>query len=89
MNKYSSLPTPARYLSVDSALEGIDSRPFTVLNSFKDSREAIDEIWKSVTLEGSQLTTTAEVTNSHSSQQASVSSSLAVNASDADDVSVM
>ena len=93
MHKYSSLPTKAKYLSADRAMEGIDGgRGFTVLNSFKDSREAIDEIWKSVTLEEpSQLENTPEVASDspeashHSSQLAvSMSSSLAVNASDAD-----
>lgn len=93
MHKYASLPTKAKHLSVDRAMEGVDGgHGFTVLNSFKDSREAIDEIWKSVTLErSSQLENTPEVasdspgTSHHSSQLAvSMSSSLAVNASDAD-----
>ena len=93
MHKYASLPTKAKYLSADRAMEGTNgSHGFTVLNSFKDSREAIDEIWKSVTLEGpSQLEKTPEVASDspgsshHSSQVAvSMSSSLAVNASDAD-----
>ena len=92
MHKYASLPTKAKHLSADRAMEGVDgSRGFTVLNSFKDSREAIDEIWKSVTERTSQLENTPEVasdspgTSHHSSQLAvSMSSSLAVNASDAD-----
>ena len=97
MHKYASLPTKAKHLSADRAVEGVDdSHGFTVLNSFKDSREAIDEIWKSVTLERLlQLENTPEVasdsstTSHHSSQLAvSMSSSLAVNASDADVSSV-
>ena len=95
MHKYASLPTKGKYLSAEKAMGGgglESSRGFTVLNSFKDSREAIDEIWKSVTLEGSsQLEKTPEVasdspgTSHHSSQIAvSMSSSLAVNANDGD-----
>ena len=93
LHKYASLPTKGKYLSAERAMGGLESsRGFTVLNSFKDSREAIDEIWKSVTLEGSaQLEKAPEVasdsagTSHHSSQLAvSMSSSLAVNANDGD-----
>ena len=90
LSKYSSLPAHAKNLSFDGAVESnTDAGGFTILNSFKDSREAIDEIWKSVTLEGSsQLEKTIEVatsssgTSPRSSQFAiSMSSSLAVNTS--------
>ena len=85
MHKYSSLPAKSRYLGLDRAMEATDGQQgFTVLNSFKDSREAIDEIWKSVTLErSSQLEKTDELASSSSTSHHS-SSSLAVNASDGD-----
>ena len=82
MHKYASLPTKSKYLGVDRAMAGTNGHAFTVLNSFKDSREAIDEIWKSVTLEGSsQLERTDEVETS-SSTNSPHSSHLAVNGSD-------
>ena len=86
MHKYASLPAKSRYLDVERAMEGFDgSHGFTVLNSFKDSREAIDEIWKSVTLgRSSQLERTDEIASSSSATSHHSSSSLAVNASDAD-----
>lgn len=85
MHKYSSLPAKSKYLGVDRAMEATNGHHgFTVLNSFKDSREAIDEIWKSVTLERSSgLEKTDEFVSSSSPSHHS-SSSLAVNASDRD-----
>lgn len=92
MHKFSSLPAKSKYLGIDGAMAGTDGHAFTVLNSFRDSREAIDEIWKSVTLErSSQLDKTAEeegssLTNSpHSSHlDVSTSAGLAVNTSNGD-----
>jgi len=81
MHRYSSLPAQARQ-SMETS-----SKQFTLLNSFKDSREAIDEIWKSVTLGDTKPISPEDViVDVPTSLQAavSISSSLAVNASEGD-----
>ena len=89
MHKYSSLPAHGRKISMETY-----SKQFTLLNSFKDSREAIDEIWKSVTLGDTKPVSPedviVDVPTSPVELQAAVSmaSSLAVNASEGD-VSVL
>jgi len=85
MHKYSSLPSQGRQMSMETC-----SKQFTLLNSFKDSREAIDEIWKSVTLGDTKPVSPEDVivdvpTSPVELQAAvSMSSSLAVNASEGD-----